>query len=402
MEEYRLERHLKLWEVNNKMIARVVFLTVVLSLSLIVKVLSPFVIESAQKRPHVETIDRLEVGKKVIDQKIVLIKQMEEELKGVGLVISEKPWEAEKRKLIANYREMNSYSSSRNYSPDDYQKEGNQTISTIGEMLRGQIIQPLVAITDKAESSSLGLSRLSDVVGELDNFDKQWKRQYIDVNWYETINSKNETMRVLTRDIGERFDQISGVVSAGLENLKQARVKVDGELVELNNQIQQEKGALESIEKALEEILPKWLHGLVAIHQVIQLLPQALLCVALYVMFTGSALTRHFQIYAEGKAFSATLKSEPAMSTVWTLVPRGRYGTVLTVAAYVLFFMFAWALFEKALSLLLEWIAIDPFQAWIAVESPWLAFLWLGRLVFLGLIGYVVALSWRRQLVNQV
>lgn len=398
MEEYRLERHLKLWDDNNKMIARVIFLSVVLSLSMIVKVLSPFVSESDKKRPHVETISMLKSEKTGIDEKINFIEQMEGKLVDVGHTISANPWGDEKNKLVKRYLEMNESPPTHGYSPEDYQKEGNQTISKIGDLLRVEIIQPLEAINYEANERSLDLSRLSNEVSSLHDYDKEWERQYINVNWYKTRDLKNETMGRLTNDIGERFNNINRVVADELESLKQARVAIVAKLDELNSNIEQEKVELEEIEKALDEILHKWLQGLISIKQVIQLLPLALLCVALYVMFAGLVLTRHYQIYADGKAFSASVKSDASMSSVWTLVPRGRYGTLLTVAVYVLFFLLVWSLLEKAIALLLAWIVIDPTQAWIGSVALWTGYLWLSRLLFLGLIGYVIILSWRRQL----
>lgn len=397
MEDYRLDRHLQLWDNHNKMIVRVIFLSMVLSLALIVKVLTPFVSDSEKKRPHVESIHLLKTEKKVIDEKIRLIKQIEDKLVDVDRTISARPWKDEKDKLIQRYIEMNSSPPTQGYSAKDYQKEGDQTIHNIGHLLRTEIIQPLKAITDKANTRSLGLSRLSNQVNLLHNFVKEWENRYINVNWYETRNLKNETIHKLTHDIKEQFDAYNTVVADELTIVQQAKAAVETKLVDLTNQIDQEESQLEIIEQTLDEILPSWLHGLVSIKQAIQLLPAALVGVALYVMFAGSILTRHYQIYANGKALSNSVKSEASMSSLWTLIPRGRYGTLLTTTAYVLFFLLTWSFFEKAISLLLAWISIDPTQAWIGSSTPWLGFLWLSRLLFLGLIGYVLMLSWRKQ-----
>lgn len=400
MEEYRLERHLKLWDNNNKMITKIVFLSLVLSLSLIVKVLSPFVIESEKKKPYVDAINMFKQEKVLFDEKINFIEQAMKNLVEVGHTISTKPWEVQKEKLIQRFSEMNASPPIQGYSLQDYKEVANQTIIDISNLLRLEIIQQLKFISNEADARSLELSHLSSEVSSLNGFDKEWESKYIDKIWYKTLHDKSGTMEKLTNDITDRFINIKNIVDDELNIIKQKRMTVVAKLDKLNSQIKQEERMLESIEKELEEILHEWLQGLVSIKQVIQLLPLTLLCVALYVMSAGLVLTRHYQIYADGKALSSSVKSESSMSSVWTLIHRGRFGTILTVMVYVIFFLFAWLLFEKAIELQLAWVDIDPTQAWIETLVFWNSFLWLSRLIFVGLIGYVLMLSWRRKLIS--
>ena len=163
----------------------------------------------------------------------------------------------------------------------------------------------------------------------------------------------------------------------------------------MNKQIAAEEDVLGKLEAELQTILPQWLRGLVTTEQVLQLLPVGLLIAAMYVFYVGLSLTRHFSIYADGKEFEKSVKADPVMSSVWTLIPRGRGGTVLTVAAYILFFIVAWLLLEKAVMLLQQWLSIDASRAWIGEQNIWQGFLWLSRLAFLSLIVYVGSMPWR-------
>ena len=109
----------------------------------------------------------------------------------------------------------------------------------------------------------------------------------------------------------------------------------------------------------------------------------------------GIGLTRHFQVYARGKGFQKSESTDPVMSSVWTLISRGRYGTLNTILAYSLFFVTTWLLLEKAMDLLLVWLTIDPARAWVSAAGPWEVFLWLSRAVFLFLVYYACSLPWR-------
>ena len=120
-----------------------------------------------------------------------------------------------------------------------------------------------------------------------------------------------------------------------------------------------------------------------------------LVAAATYVLVIGINLTRHFRRYIVGKQFAETLCGDPAMSSTWTLIPRGRLGTALTTAAYTLFFLASWWLFEWSIDLLQAWLAIDSSQAWIGAHAVWDGFRWFGRAVFAGLVASAWVLPWR-------
>ena len=226
---------------------------------------------------------------------------------------------------------------------------------------------------------------------------EQWQREYIGKNWYATINLKELTMSQLSRELNQHLDRFARFVRQELTAVKRARQAVNQKLESLSAQIDTEGSKLEDIEKELQSILPEWIRGLIDTYQVIQLLPIVLLVAAAYVFVVGINLTRHYRSYITGKNFEEDITNDPAMSSTWTLIPRGSLGTVYTLVTYTLFFLVVWVLFEKSMDLLLAWLAIDSSRAWIGAPGLWEGFLWISRLVFLALIVYVCTMPWREQ-----
>lgn len=381
MKEFVLARHFTLWEENNTRIRRVVFLSLVLSVALVVKVLDPFVENSEKKAPALQNIESLTDEKSVVAAKLTALERVEHVLKDVNEFIDNQPWQREKRDLIARYREMRT-----GFDRDSYQAEADATIENIANMLRESVVLPLRQGADIVDVQGGDLQQLDSEIESLDGFIADWQDEYTGQRWYDTIERKDRTMVDLSDSLNERLEEFSVFVTKELDAVKQARLQVDERLDELAGELAAESDRLKLIEKELEAILPKWLHGLVEIHQVIQLFPLLLLGAALYVLGTGVTLTRHYQRYADGKQLGTELTSEPAMSSTWTLIPRGRLGTPQTCLAYSLFFLVSWFLLEESITLLQAWLAIDASAAWVPSQALWDGFRWLSRLVFVGLI----------------
>ena len=403
MEEYRLERHYKLWEQNNTLIKRVVFLSLVLAIALLVKVLVPFVAHSEEKSPALQRIEQLRQQESHASSELGTIKRTEAVLQEVNRFIASQPWQREKQELIRRFRDMRNAS-----DPESYQREADDTVGTIADMLQANVVVPLREGAGIGGTQGRALPRagvppargeqpqaLNREIESLHRFIEGWQAEYTGKRWYGTIGGKEDTMSDLSRDLNQRLTSFSRVVRQELGKVEQDREAVQAELKTLDSQIGEEADRLEEIEKELESILPQWLRGLVETYQVIQLLPVLLVAAATYVLVIGINLTRHFRRYIVGKQFAETLSGDPAMSSTWTLIPRGRLGTALTTAAYTLFFLSSWWLFEWSLDLLQTWLAIDSSQAWIGAHAVWDGFRWFGRAVFAALVASAWVLPWR-------
>lgn len=393
MDAYQLDRHFKRWDENNKLIKRVTFATLAISIALIVKVLTPFVDGSESKRPVLENIAALTQQQADATRKIQIIEKTESVLQEVNRFIAAQPWQKEKNALIQRYRRMNAEPSRSGHSQADYQAEADQTIKVIGAMLREQVLAPLRKAMESADQH-MTVANLNDEVGSLARFIDAWEERYIGKNWYRTLNLKEATMHDLTRDLNQRMQDFAAAIERELARVKQARKAADAKLATLNHSIDLQADRLKDIEKALQDVLPSWLRGLVSTEQVIQFLPLYLLGSAVYVFFLGMSLTRHFRTYAAGKGLTPDITGDPAMSSTWTLIARGRYGTLLSIAAYLVFFALVWVLLEKATGLLEDWLSLDPVNGTISNSNTWEAFRWLCRFVLLTLAIYVVAKPW--------
>lgn len=389
MNEYFLDRHFKLWEDNNKQINRVVFLTVVLSLALVIKVLVPFVEYSEDKKPVIETIENLNRDKATANEKIVIIQRTADVLQDVNKFISQQPWQQEKQALINRYKDMRESPSADGYSRERYQQEANDTINRIVDLSKRNILLPLKQSTVGIVAAPDDHDALIGEVESLEHFFVDWKEEYINKNWYRTIDRKDQTMYELSASLTRRLDEFSNVVSLELEAVNQAKAAVDRQLAALDKKIVTNQGELQALDAELQKILPEWLRGLIKIEQVIQLLPAVLFAAAAFVVALGMSLTRHFKIYTTGKKFDREITEDPGMSTTWTLIHRGLLGSILTLTAYTVFIVFTWLLFEKSMMLLLEWLSIDPSKAWISSHGFWIAFLWSIRAGFVLLLAYV-------------
>ncbi|MBT3203724.1 MAG: hypothetical protein HOM14_01530 [Gammaproteobacteria bacterium] len=384
MNDFYLERHFKLWEDKNTLLKRIVFLTVVISLSLVIKVLTPFVDFSVDKKPVIEVIASLNKNKESVNRKILLISNTAQVLQDVNKFISKQPWQKQKYKLIDRYKEMRISPPAEGYTHQQYQQEADTTINNIAELLQENILYPLEQSMVNAEKN--GINRLNKEMDSLKQFIQEWKESSINVNWFQTLRGKDRKMYQLTVDLNQRLDEFSRVINLELTSVKKKKATVDKELKVLTQKIESEAEKLQSLDSELQRILPEWLRGLVKIEQVIQLLPVILLGTASFVLILGMSLTRHYNIYRNGKEFSRELTDDPGMSTVWTLIYRGITGSILTIIAYSLFIIFSWFLFERSIQLLQEWLIIDPSQAWVSSVELWDMFLWLGRAGFMLLL----------------
>lgn len=391
MNEFYIQRHFKLWEDNNKLLNRIVFLTVVLSLALLIKVLIPFVDFSADKKPVIQSIENLNEEKRAASEKIESINETRRVLEDVNKYISQQPWQNDKQALIRRYQQMNASPPTEGYSRDQYQQEADATINSITQQLHEQISTPLKHSVVGSSVPAADPDRLNTEVETLNRFIDDWKQEYINKNWYRTLERKDRTMFELTASLNERLDDFSSVVTQELQAVKLAKQQADQELQTLSLQIESEADKLKALDDELQKILPDWLRGLIKIEQVIQLLPFALVLAAAFVLILGVSLTRHYTIYTTAKEFGSEITADPGMSSTWTIIHRGVFGSVQTVLAYMLFIVFSWVLFEKSMQLLLDWLSIDPSRAWVSSYQFWSGMLWLSRAGFVILLIFIVS-----------
>ena len=382
MEAFQIDRHFKLWEEKNKALKRATFATVVISIAIIANVLVPYVHSNKDERKELaKSIKPLEKELADYDKKIAAIAVIENVLNKIKTDLNTKPWETQKNKLIDEFKK------NRNLSASEYQQKANDTIYAISDTLEKHILAPF---KDKIGATSQ-TSILTKIYNDLSHSIDAWKKSNINKNWYRTIPSKERTMLLLDLDLNTLLSRFSTEIETELRKIEKEKEPIENNIKTMNEEIKKVNEKLDKIDVKLSELLPSWLRvsGLITTILVIQVLPLFLLGSAIYVFVVGLDLTRHYQLYVTGKALNQDITTDPSMSSTWTLIARGRYGTLFTIAAYVLFFALIWVLLEISVNLLKEWIEIGEGKAWVNSTTVWELYLWLCRLIFIALIAYV-------------
>ena len=227
MEAYRLDRHFKLWEENNKLLKRVVFVTLVISIALIVKVLNPFVAFSGDKKPVLQRIDVLKSERAAVNERLLTIEKTEQALTGINRYISSQPWRKEKEDLIERYRNLRVSPPPEGIDPGRYQQEADDTISRIGRELHEKIIEPLQLSTQVTRERRSDLDRLNAEIESLSRFIGEWQDEHKGVNWYRTLDMKEMMVMGLTKDLTARLNDFTRFVKQEQDIVKQAKQSVD-------------------------------------------------------------------------------------------------------------------------------------------------------------------------------
>jgi hypothetical protein len=271
----------------------------------------------------------------------------------------------------------------RRWTDEKKQEFANSTLEKVDKLFK-KILNPLLENQDTA-------NLYKELVGSID----KWKEDKMKIKWYSSVIRKNETLSELDEILNSLVSNFSTAIDGKLKDLVKEKNKLDRTLTANNENIIKAEKKLKSFDQEINELLPSWLRDLAPTNRVIQLLPLFLIGSAIYVLFIGLDLTRHYQIYVKGKAFSQDIVSDPSMSSTWTLIPRGRYGTIFTIAAYAIFFLLIWVLLEESVILLEKWIEIGKSGAWITDKTAWEVFRWICRLILVGVISYACIQPWR-------
>ncbi len=393
--DFQFQRHLKLWEEQNKLIKRSVLLALIFSAFVVVKILIPTSNLDQKKLEDNPEIKQLKEKKAELVKTNQQLIELDKTFSDVQETIKKAPWTKEKDKLVStfrNMRERGDYPAQR-----EIQDTANVTIRRIANQFRGEIIKPLSEKMDKLDKSSEELNQLSEKIENIEKSVDQWEQNYVDRVWYGTIESKSMT----TRDFNRRFEEKVSDSMQDFESIREAvsqqRANLDAELQKSTEQIndiaqqikQQEEKLLASINEALKQVLPSWFNYLFKVEKTIQIFPVILiilLVLELYVIYLGIMLSRHYRFIAKNVKFSETERQDLSTSSLWTLTERGKFGNSVTRLAYILFTLTLWALFEWSYFLLIKLRLSEIYLDWDIGFIGHELFLWICRAIFLAII----------------
>jgi hypothetical protein len=383
--DFRLQRHLKLWEEQSKVVKRTMVAGLLFGLVLILNVLAPFVDISGKTGDTQNKIHELKQEQNSAAELNKTLDELQNTLSGVQETISTQPWMNEKNKLISTLREIRNRSP-RSGSWPEYQKAANVTIRTIAEQVRDEIVRPLEESLHRSPQARQALTELSRGLVTLRADMDNWEQDHLGKRWYETFFMKDREMRELTYSLESKIDVISTLIRADQSKIDTKRQGLAKLANALKYDIRRREGVLDELEREMEKILPGWLRGILSIDQMIQLFPFILLGMLVYVTGNALSLTRHHHFVLEGIGISQAERRDPSISSVWTVTPRGRLGTALTLITYVSFALAIWFFFEWGCLLLGKWLTANNEVAWVPIVGGVLTLRWVGRSLFVILL----------------
>ncbi len=375
-DEFRLQRHMEIWKEQNKLIKRVIILTLIFGFLILTRILVPFN-ENTQELG--KPIIKYKKEKNTLEAQNKIWQRLEDTSNSVQAIVHNQPWEKEKDKLIKKFQTI---------KPDeDPQKAANTTIGNIAGQIRNDIVTPLKSVFELDPNAAEMLPELSREIGNLESFIDDWETNHINVNWYATLYQKDATMEALTESLNQKMTSFSSLIKRKVDIINKEIDKRNGQIKDLESSIDQ---ANADLERVLDEFFPKWVKVILSLEQMIQLYSLILLVVLLYVFWIIISLSRHYSYIDEKIRINHQAKTDFSTSSIWTFGGKTQSAAILTYILYILFVISIWILFENGLSLLDEWLKVadtDRIFMNTAILQP---LKWIGRIVFLVTISAVL------------
>lgn len=385
-QEFRTKRHTELWIENNRRVKRVVWGGLAFAAFVLLNVLRPYAQNLDDSSVVRDELVQLEMRRQEIDLSLERLTDFEGKLSSAQATIAREPWMRQKDRLIEEYRQLNLAGGG---SREDYQTRANRTVNEIAQEVEAEI-EPLRDFLDANPSIATEMPRFSSELEQLPRTIDHWIEVNRDHEWYRTVTLKTETVQGLSDDLQRGLSRVDEAISQERPLLAARSDELNAEIGELNEQTSEQMAMLDELEEAMQTILPQWVRGLVTVEQMVELYPLIVLGLAVYLLATGLALTRHYDALARGHAWSPQERSDPAFSSLWTLTYRGRLGTASTVAVYLGALAALWFFFEAGAKVLADWR--DAGNTGMLAMLGTNASYWLARILLVGTMA--IALSW--------
>lgn len=426
--EQKIERHSELWKQGSKGLGRLVIGMVVFAILIVFKVFTPLVDDSLELSEQKTQLQRVKGDLESIEEENARLAPVEERLKKIHQKIQDEPWFYHRNRLVDQIKWLNETFERLPRSPEGlkkalfdefYAQNSSTSISDTLESLgpRGkelaeasresyqELLNKLyrenvqkvanIAIKEiehsvqehvvKLFESSAGDTSAVNLRGIADAFRKdleKWSNDHLGKEeWYQTIRGKDRELGKLTSILMQRQQEFLSPIQtklAALDEKKKPLIKQETELKEEQNKL---TGQIKSLEDRLETILPFWARGMVSTTEMLQLFPLALIVLVIFVAYRVWRVRAHFLIVRLNHEPPDLSFRDAAMSSVWTLVWRGYFGTTLTSLAYIGGCALIWWLFEHGVIELTTWLGTDAKDAFLS-DGHVTVTKWLGRLTF--------------------
>ncbi len=382
---FRFQRHLKLWEDQNKQIKRTIFLSLIIGILLLIDVLTPLTRISSRTDEVKAKLQQLRSEQEELQKTSEQLIELEAQLARARDVIAEKPWEREKISLIRRFRLMrNNPDLEINY--EAYTDTADVAIRRMANTVRTNILEPLKKTLESTPEIKREIEDLQVHLSTMENTLSQWERNHLGEKWYLTLEGKGRTVEELDYVINTEMSKFANMLKEKQDGLKQKQTEVAGHLEEMDIGISEKEKWLADLNQKMQEILPGWAKGFFDVEDVVQLFPLALIVLTTYIVALGVSLTKHFLFIANEIGLKNADRADPAVSSWWTLVSKGKLGTFLTLATYVGLVLILWLFFEWGYLLFQRWLATTDIRSLLTIMLQSSVFPWLCRVIFLLLI----------------
>ncbi len=383
-------RHWKLWEEQNKQIKRTMAASLVFAGIALFNIIIPYkglFVEKTQIAAQIKEVEtELQAGEAARQE----LDLLNDALAVVTKTLERRPWDESRYQLIRKYSGMRRQERG---TPEIYQRMADSTVLTISAQVMETVYEPLAPFLEQHSEIREQAPEMVLQLEELKTALKNWEEENLGRVWYRTLPAKQQTIDGLSTSLDEKLAALSQTIRNERQALKEQRITLDQKISQLESiNLQDQEDKIIELQNRMMQVLPSWMRGLVSIEQLALYFPHLIAGILLFVLWLGRSLSFHF-IEATADLKDKSMATNPALSSTWTLAERGRWGTLQSVVAYVLYAAAMVAAFEKGLSVLNDSSIAESLRASTLVFSP--LFFWSLRAAMAGSFVYII---WERLL----
>ena len=319
----RRKRHAALWSSGTAAARRFAIAGVIFAVLLLLRVVEPYNTLEGERDFELQELKEEQQALAIEEADLPKVEQALEEIQQE---LNAKPWNAEIASLKAYFRELlRAGQTGRLPVPQD---RANESIDNIVTMVNERVITKLETVIWQTNTSE----RLANFPQKIkDALDDWYDEHYNNTQWYFTVEDKDRTIEGMAQVLNALELEALAAVAESKENIAEEKGNIRDEMAEIDDEI---KEVTKGIKTDLNDILPKWAQDSIGVDAMVKFYPWVLLIIAVSLIVRGWSAGRHFHGMADAEGWTAEERSDPLISTPWTLIWRGYWGTAATVANY--------------------------------------------------------------------
>lgn len=311
----RLGRHSDLWQAGSIRVQRIAVSGLIFAAVIFFNVIEPY----AQTEQNRVDLAGFETQQGLAAAKIARMEEFAASLAAISQAVERADWRRHKEELAQRFR------SGAVTAP---QEEADQTIRQIAAQVRDEVLDPLAAAVDQARLSG----SLAEHPARMKTVIDTWEQSYLGQRWFQTVREKERTVIEIGSTIEKLQDEARQVVTELQRAMDAERTQAERAKSQLAAEI---AATRDEIQKTLDKAIPAWARGLVSVERMVSVYPLILVGIAIYLVGSALVAVGHYHGMAGASGWSQPERSDPLLSSVWTLTWRGAAGTALSLLGYL-------------------------------------------------------------------